>query len=274
MSNIKTLLPAPHISKLLPQITDEQSYDFPEELIPQKLFDITNTETIHAFTKKMVNIMTEYRELMMMYNSAMKQIHTKFEILNAEYSVRYKRNPINFINTRLKSRSSIVDKMLRLNIPLTIENLESYIDDIAGIRVICSYVDDIYEITQAIIKQNDVTLISQKDYIAKPKPNGYRSMHLIISVPIFFTDQIKQIKVEIQIRTIAMDFWATLEHELKYKNQITHESKIAVELKECADIISDTDARMLEIRKKIVINEQTEEEILIEKIKKLDFPIG
>jgi putative GTP pyrophosphokinase len=218
--------------------------------------------------------MTEYRELMMMYNCAMKQIHTKFEILNAEYNERYKRNPINFINTRLKCRSSIVDKMIRSNVPLSIENIEANIFDVAGVRVICSYVDDIYEITQALLKQGDITRISQKDYIANPKPNGYRSMHLIISVPVFFTDHMKHIKVEVQIRTIAMDFWATLEHELRYKNQITHGTKIAAELKECADIISETDARMLEIRKKIVVNEQTEDEILIERMKKLDFPIG
>lgn len=274
MNNKNNLITANFVNALMPNISGEQSFDFPSELLPPIPFNNANAIRIHDFSKQFINIVAAHRELMMMYNCAMKQINTKLEILNAEYNERHKRNPINFISTRLKGRTSLVSKMKRLNIPFTIENVETHINDVAGVRVICSYVDDIYEITQALAKQDDVTLIEQKDYISKPKPNGYRSMHLIISVPVFFTDHMKHIKVEVQIRTIAMDFWATLEHEIRYKNQIANSQEIAAELKKCADIIADTDSQMLDIRKKIEISEPTEEEILLEKLKKFDMPMG
>lgn len=259
------------IRSMLPDTFNEQDFDFPIELLP---VNISDAVALHDHSKMIMNLIIEYRELMMMYTCAMKEIRTKFEILNTEFNIRYQRNPINFINTRLKRSSSIAEKMVKNSIPFSIENLEANFNDIAGIRVICSYVDDIYLLSKALIKQSDVTLISEKDYIENPKPNGYRSMHLIVSIPVFFADHMKHIKVEVQIRTIAMDFWATLEHELKYKNQIANEAEIVAELKKCADTISETDSKMLEIRKKIEENtcNQTEDEILIKKMRRIDVP--
>lgn len=223
-------------------------------------------------SKEMMNVVVEYKELMMMYTCAMKEIRTKFDVLNTEFNVRYQRNPIKFINTRLKRTTSLADKMDRMDIPFSLDNIEEHIHDVAGIRVICSYVDDIYVLAKTLIQQDDIELIAKKDYIAKPKPNGYRSLHLIVSVPVFFADQTKRMKVEVQIRTIAMDFWASLEHQIKYKQEIEEEQAIVRELKDCADIIADTDARMLDLRKRIETNnqEQTEDEILFEKLSKID----
>jgi len=226
-------------------------------------------------SKKMIGNMVEFRELMMMYNCALKTVKTKFDVLNTEFKVRHQRNPIKFIDTRLKRTSSIMEKMERNNIVFSLENIEEHITDVAGIRVICSYLDDIYVIAKALTDQDDVTLITRKDYIANPKPNGYRSLHLIISIPVFFSEQIKQLKVEVQIRTIAMDFWASLEHQLKYKQENPNGEEIAAELKECSEIISDTDSRMLKIRKKIEESsgEPTDEELLFEKLRKFDLPL-
>ena len=169
------------------------------------------------FARQLLETAVEYKELRMMYACAIKEVQTKFEVLETEFKVRYQRNPISSIQTRLKSSSSIIEKMIRKGIPFSIENLEEQIHDLAGIRVICSYVDDIYALAQALTGQDDITLIEEKDYIKYPKPNGYRSLHLIVSVPVFFSQQKRQIKVEVQIRTIAMDFWASLEHQMKYK---------------------------------------------------------
>jgi len=226
-------------------------------------------------SKKMIGNMVEYKELMMMYNCAMKTVKTKFDVLNTEFNVRHQRNPIKFIDTRLKRTTSILEKMERIDIPFSLENIEEHITDVAGVRVICSYLDDIYVIAKALTAQDDVTFIVRKDYIANPKPNGYRSLHLIISVPVFFSKQIKHLKVEVQIRTIAMDFWASLEHQLKYKQENPNGEEIAAELKECSEIISDTDNRMLKIRKQIEASsgEPTDEELLFEKLRKFDVSI-
>ena len=264
------------IDQLLGKEEIESSADHDVQL-PMELLaiDIADVPGIYDHSKKIMAVMMNYKELIMMYTCALKGIRTRFEVLNTEFNLRHQRNPINFINTRLKRSSSIVDKLNKNSIPLSVENIEKYIDDVAGIRVICSYVDDIYLIAQALAKQNDVELISQKDYISNPKPNGYRSLHMIVRVPVFFEDDVKFVKVEVQIRTIAMDFWATLEHELKYKNRIPDGNEIASELKECAEIISDADFKMLEIRKRIEANraESSEEDILIEQMRKLENPV-
>lgn len=225
-------------------------------------------------SKEILAYMIEFKELMMMYKCAMKEIKTKFEILDTEFKIRYQRNPINFINTRLKRTTSIIEKMGRKNISFSIENIEKHIHDVAGVRVICSYIDDIYNIAKALIQQDDITLIEQKDYIANPKSNGYRSLHLIVSVPVYFAEHKKEMKVEVQIRTIAMDSWASLEHQLRYKQEITNE-EIAEQLKKCADLIADIDSRMLDIRTKIEENSSvpTEEEIFFKKLSKIDTPI-
>lgn len=263
-----------YLEILLSDMTSEQDFELPNELMPIQLNN-ASINALYGQSLKIMNTIVDYKELMMMYNCALKQIRTKFEILNAEFNVRYQRNPINFINTRLKRPTSIIEKISRNNLPFSIDSIEQHINDIAGVRVICSYLDDIYVISQALANQEDVTLITQKDYIANPKPNGYRSMHMIVSVPVFFADHTKRMKVEVQIRTIAMDFWATLEHQLKYKEQTASGEEIAAELKECADIISDTDSKMLGIRKKIDANaeNQTDEDILFEKMRRLDFPL-
>ena len=223
-------------------------------------------------SKKLIEGMVEYKELMMMYTCAMKTIKTKFDVLNAEFKVRYQRNPIKLIASRLKSTASIMEKLERQNIPFSLESIEANINDVAGVRVICSYLDDIYLIAEALTKQKDITLIAQKDYIENPKPNGYRSLHLIVGIPVYFAEQTKYLKVEVQIRTIAMDFWATLEHQLKYKQPSPEENIIVGELKDCADIISDTDLRMLELRQKIEASagKPTDDEVLFEKLRKFD----
>ena len=259
------------IESMLSNMTSENDFSFPQELLT---IDKESVPAIYDHSKRIMNLIVQYKELMMMYTCAIKEIRTRFEVLNTEFNTRHSRNPINFINTRLKRSSSLIEKMQRNSIPLSIENIEENIDDVAGIRVICSYVDDIYLIAGALVSQSDIELITQKDYIANPKPNGYRSLHMIVRIPVNFENGTKHVKVEVQIRTMAMDFWATLEHELKYKNEITDVEEIAAELKECAGIIAGADAKMLEIRKRIEQNsiERSEDDLLFEQLKKLDHP--
>ena len=227
------------------------------------------------FARQLLETAVEYKELRMMYACAIKEVQTKFEVLETEFKVLYQRNPISSIQTRLKSSSSIIEKMIRKGIPFSIENLEEQIHDLAGIRVICSYVDDIYALANALTSQDDITLIEEKDYIKYPKPNGYRSLHLIVSVPVFFSQQKRQIKVEVQIRTIAMDFWASLEHQMKYKREIPDQQHIVEQLKNCAEDIARVDREMMDIRRRLEesVDEPTEDDLLIARLKKLDTPI-
>lgn len=227
------------------------------------------------FAKQLLETAVDYKELRMMYACAIKEVQTKFEVLETEFKVRYQRNPISSIQTRLKSSSSIIEKMIRKGIPFSMENLEQQIQDLAGIRVICSYVDDIYALANALTSQDDITLLEEKDYIRNPKPNGYRSLHLIVSVPVFFSQQKRQIKVEVQIRTIAMDFWASLEHQMKYKREIPDQQHIVEQLKNCAEDIARVDREMMDIRRRLEesVDEPTEDDILIARLKKLDTPI-
>ena len=222
--------------------------------------------------RQFMEIIVDYKELRMMYTCAMKEIQTKFDILNTEFKVRYSRNPIASISTRLKTTASIAEKLARYNCGLSVENIEKYIHDVGGVRVICSYIDDIYLIADALLAQDDITLLRKKDYIAEPKPNGYRSLHLIVTVPVFFADHKIDMKVEVQIRTIAMDFWASLEHQMKYKQEIPDQEAIAEELRLCAETIRETDERMLAIRRMIEAAEDTadEEELLFEKLSRID----
>jgi len=261
-----------YFESLFSDTSDLQIYDLSHEVISM---DSSIVNTMWDKSKEILSFLIEFKELMMMYKCAIKEIKTKFEVLDTEFKIRYQRNPINFINTRLKRTTSIIEKMGRKNIPFTLDNIEKYINDVAGVRVICSYIDDIYSIAKALIQQDDIKLIEQKDYIAHPKPNGYRSLHLIVSVPVYFAEQKKDMKVEVQIRTIAMDSWASLEHQLRYKQEITNGEEIAQQLKECADLIADIDSRMLDIRTKIEANssDPTEEEILLKKLSKIDTPI-
>ena len=192
-----------------------------------------------------------FNRLMMEYRSAIMEVETKLKVLNEEFSQEYNRNPFESIKSRLKSPASIYEKLERRGFPVTVENIRENLTDVAGLRVICSFPDDIYRLAELLIKQDDIVLLRKKDYIKNPKPNGYRSLHLILDVPIFLSDEKKYMKVEVQFRTIAMDFWASLEHKLKYKKNVGNTDEIEGRLKACADSIEALDYQMQEIRNKI-----------------------
>ena len=191
---------------------------------------------------------TEFRQMMMMYSCAIKEIKTKLQVLNDELSIKRQRNPIEFIKTRVKQPDSIASKLRRKGYPVTVQSVFENLSDVAGVRVICAFIDDIYKVADMLTAQDDIELIKRKDYIKNPKENGYRSLHLIIQTPIFLSDQKKNMRVEVQFRTIAMDFWASVDHKLKYKKNVKNPEMIAGELRKCADIISSVDQRMQEIR--------------------------
>ncbi len=201
--------------------------------------------------KWMQTYSTPYRQLMSYYQCAIMEVETKFNVLNEEMSLEYDRNPIETIKSRLKSVESIVDKLNRKRLPLTVENIEQNLTDIAGIRVICSFQSDIYMLADAFLKQDDITLLEKKDYIQNPKPNGYRSLHLIVGIPIFLHDQKKMMKVEVQLRTISMDWWASLEHKICYKKDIARYEEIRRELSSCAELAAGLDMRMEQIQRRV-----------------------
>jgi ppGpp synthetase/RelA/SpoT-type nucleotidyltranferase/CheY-like chemotaxis protein len=192
-----------------------------------------------------------FNTLMMEYRSVIMEVETKLKVLNAVFSEEYKRNPFESIKSRLKTPESIYKKLERKGYSFTIENIQNHITDVAGLRVICSFPDDIYRLAELLTKQDDIILLKRKDYIKTPKTNGYRSLHLILSVPIFLADEKKYIKVEVQFRTIAMDFWASLEHKLKYKKDIHNTDEIERQLRACAVSIEALDYQMQEIRDRI-----------------------
>lgn len=191
------------------------------------------------------------RELMAYYQCAMMEVETKFKVLNQELSLEYDRNPIETIKTRLKSAQSITEKLLNKGLPVTVKSIEKNLSDVAGVRVICGFPSDIYTLAEAFLRQDDITLIEKKDYIANPKPNGYRSLHLIVEIPIFLHDEKKPMKVEVQFRTISMDWWASLEHKIRYKKDVNITKEITQELKECAETAAKLDNRMEQIQYKI-----------------------
>ena len=193
-----------------------------------------------------------YRELMSYYRCAMMEVSTKFNVLDEELSLQYDRNPIEAIKTRLKSPDSIMDKLSRRGLPFSAESIEHNLNDIAGVRVICAYISDIYMLRDALLRQDDIVLLQEKDYIKNPKPNGYRSLHLIVETPIFLHDQKKQMRVEVQFRTMAMDWWASVEHKLRYKKPAAPE-EVNSELKECAEISADLDKRLEKLRQRTEI---------------------
>lgn len=181
------------------------------------------------------------------YRAAIKEVRTKIEILSEDFAVRHDYNPIHHMERRLKVPESIEEKLERLQKEISIESARENIFDIAGIRVVCNFIDDVYAIADMLTSQSDVTLLTEKDYIKNPKPNGYRSLHLVIETPVFLSDMKELVHVEVQIRTIAMDFWASLEHELKYKTDTDVSAELASQLKECAETIAATDIRMQDI---------------------------
>ncbi len=194
----------------------------------------------------------DFIKLMSYYKCAMMEIETKFNVLNEEYSLAHDRNPISSIKTRLKKPASIKEKLERRGLPVSVESMEENLTDIAGVRVICSFPEDVYTLAGALLQQDDVRLVTMKDYIANPKPNGYRSLHMIVEVPIFLALEKRMMKAEIQLRTIAMDFWASLEHQLCYKKDIEFTQGMAQELYECAKISADLDLRMDSLRKNVL----------------------
>jgi len=202
-----------------------------ETHIPEEIL-----KSIHSFMK------TEN-----LYLAATREITTKLEILNDEFRYLKDRNPIQLIKTRIKTPKSILEKLQKLGCEVSAESARKNLNDIAGIRVICSYIEDIYLIANLLTSQNDIGLIRTRDYIKSPKPNGYRSLHLIVTVPVFLSDHTEIVKVEVQIRTIAMDFWASLEHELAYKLVEGKNDDLIEELKNCADVITDTENKMQKI---------------------------
>ena len=217
----------------------------------------------------------EFRRLLSYYRCALMEVETKFRVLNEEFSLKYDRNPINSIKTRIKSVPSIIEKLERLKLPFDVDSIENYLNDIAGIRITCPFPDDVYLLADSLLKQDDIMLIRKKDYIEHPKENGYRSLHLIIAVPIYLAHEKRLMKVEIQLRTLAMDFWASLEHQMKYKKDIPDADAVSNELRLCAASLADIDQRMIALRRHIDSAEdiQSEDEELIDRLRRLDLPI-
>ncbi|MGN1203695.1 MAG: GTP pyrophosphokinase family protein [Lachnospiraceae bacterium] len=198
------------------------------------------------------NEVDSWEEVNLIYNAALKQVQTKMEILNEEFQRVHKYNPIEHIKARIKSSESIVKKLKRYGYESTIENMINYVNDIAGIRIICSFTSDIYRIADMVANQKDIKVLSIKDYITYPKASGYKSYHMLLSVPVYLSDRIEETKVEMQIRTVAMDFWASLEHKMHYKFEGDAPQHIKDELVECAHMVSDLDARMLSLNEEIL----------------------
>ena len=221
-----------------------------EDLVRNRLMSDEFLDFMEENTKPLDTLMAYYR-------CAIMEVETKFKVLNEQFSLEYDRNPIESVKSRLKSLDGIVKKVRRKNIPLTMEAIEENINDIAGIRVVCSFPEDIYLLAKCLLQQDDIRLIEKKDYIKHPKENGYRSLHLIVAVPIFLQNEKREMKVEVQLRTIAMDFWASLEHKVRYKKNIPADEteRLAQELTECAKISAELDQRMQDIRTRLAVAE-------------------
>ena len=198
------------------------------------------------------NEVDSWTEVNLIYNAALRQIQTKMEILNDEFQHVHRYNPIEHIKARIKTPESIVKKLKRNGYESTISNMIEYVNDIAGIRIICSFTSDIFRIAEMIAEMRDIKVVSVKDYITYPKPSGYKSYHMLVTVPVYLSDRIVETKVEIQIRTVAMDFWASLEHKMHYKFEKDAPQHIKDELVECAKLVSDLDERMLTLNEEIL----------------------
>ena len=207
---------------------------------------------------------SDFQKMMMMYSCAIKEVKTKLQVLNDEFSMTKNRNPIEFIKTRIKQPDSIATKLKKKGHPLTVDSVRKNLNDVAGVRVICSFIDDMYKVADMFSAQDDVKLIKTKDYIKSPKMNGYRSLHLIVEVPVFFSDHKEEMRVEVQIRTIAMDFWASLEHKIYYKFEGNAPEYISHDLRECAEIVTELDAKMLSLNEAILKAKAEQREALKE----------
>lgn len=225
----------------------------PEKLSIEQILNMEHPEEILEQARP-------FMELMMQYKCAMLEVKTKLEVLNEEMSLKEKRNPFESIKSRLKQPASIVEKLRRYGCPISVRSIEENLHDVAGIRVICSFPDDIYSLAEKLSQQDDIRVVQRKDYIANPKENGYRSLHLVVEVPIFLSDRKKYVKVEVQFRTIAMDFWASLEHKVRYKKNIKNSADIYRDLRLCADSIASADMMMQNIRDRIMNEEEKTDE--------------
>ncbi len=205
----------------------------------------------HIDANELIADYKELSELEHLYNSAIKELTIKFEILNDEFRVKYERSPIHHIESRLKSQTSIAKKLIKRGKDLSLESAKENINDIAGVRVVCGYIDDVYAVADMLLRQSDIHLVKAQDYIKHPNYNGYRSLHLDIQIPIYLSEKTELVRVEVQIRTVAMDFWASLEHDLRYKSNKSIPDEIQTRMLECSNEIADIDARMQEIFKQI-----------------------
>ena len=220
----------------------------------QQLGNMSVEYMLDMFRENMVPVESFFAN----YRCAIMEIETKFNVLNERFSIKYDDNPIESIKSRVQELESLIKKGMKKNIPITLESIEKNIKDIAGVRVICSFEQDIYTLAEQFLEQDDITLLEKKDYIKEPKPNGYRSLHLIVSVPIFTEEGKKDIPVEVQLRTIAMDFWASLEHKMRYKKNISREmqAELADKLHSCATDSAELDKSMQEIRNSLLENKE------------------
>ncbi|MBQ7677708.1 MAG: GTP pyrophosphokinase family protein [Lachnospiraceae bacterium] len=207
------------------------------------------TEYVHQCRNEGIDT---WNSMMLLYNSALKEIGTKVEILNDEFQHTHQYNPIEYVKSRVKSPESIIKKLKRYGYSDSIENMVTYCNDIAGLRIVCSFTSDIYRLADMIGRQNDITVISVKDYIRNPKESGYKSYHMLVAIPIFLSDKVVDTKIEIQIRTIAMDFWASLEHKIYYKFEGHAPDYISKDLRECSGIVAMLDAKMLSLNEAIL----------------------
>ncbi len=232
--------------------TVEHTYSPAEKSLFESLFN--NEESLNEIQF----VFERFNKLMAYYKCAIMEIETKFNVLNEQFSLKHDRMPINGMKSRLKSLDSIIKKLKLNNYPVTFSSIEENLNDIAGVRIICSFTDDVYTLADALLSQDDVTLITKKDYIKNPKENGYRSLHLIVSVPIFLLHEKRHMKIEIQLRTIAMDSWAALEHQLKYKKDTPFTESMAHELYLCSQLSAELDMRMDNLRQKSLNLEKTQ----------------
>ena len=224
-----------------------ENWDQSDENFARRMMASVDNQTVEWAQKKT----RELLHLMTHYKCAMMEIETRFNLLNEEYTLEYGRSPINSIKTRLKTLPSIREKIERRGFSMVPDSIQENLNDIAGVRVICAFPEDVYTLADALLRQDDITLIQKKDYIANPKANGYRSLHMIVTVPIYLAHEKRQMKVEIQLRTIAMDFWASLEHQLRYKNDAEFTDAMAEELFQCAQLSAELDNRMDRLRKSV-----------------------
>lgn len=228
--------------------------DFKDYMLSMIKYRSDGEVTEEQFISMLEDNIISVQQFFTYYTCAIMEIETKFKVLNEQFSLRGESNPIEFIRSRIKSYGSLLRKLSRKNLPMTLEAMEQNISDIAGIRVICSFRDDIYKLADCFLQQDDITLIERTDYIADPKPSGYRSLHLIVHVPIFLENEKRLVKAEVQLRTLAMDFWASLEHKLRYKKNLPEEKlqMLAEDLKSCANDSAAWDEKMQNIRNHII----------------------